>query len=72
MLTIVEHEKGKKSGPPNANIVADYYTGKNDEHEEHEGFELISLIMECVEAIATKDIRKVNHFIAKLGGLASP
>lgn len=65
--TTVEHEKGNRSGPPNANIVTDYYTGKNDEHEEHEVFELISLIVECVEAIAMKDIRKVNHFRAKLG-----
>ncbi|KAK1353314.1 Scarecrow-like protein 28 [Heracleum sosnowskyi] len=66
------HERGNSSGPCNANVVADYFTGKNGEHEEHEGFELISLIVACVEAITMKDIRKVNHFIAKLGGLASP
>ncbi|KAL1830435.1 hypothetical protein ACET3Z_000086 [Daucus carota] len=66
------HERGNSSGPHNANTSADYSTGKNDEHGEHEGFELISLIVACVEAIAMKDIRRVNYFIAKLGELASP
>ncbi|XP_071723544.1 LOW QUALITY PROTEIN: scarecrow-like protein 28 [Rutidosis leptorrhynchoides] len=39
---------------------------------EHQGFELVSLLTACVEAIGSKNIPAINHFIAKLGGLASP
>ncbi|XP_074343625.1 scarecrow-like protein 28 [Apium graveolens] len=70
--TTLLHERGNSSGPHNANIVADCFTGKSDENEEHEGFELIGLIVACVEAITRKDIRGVNHCIARLGELASP
>ncbi|OWM71994.1 scarecrow-like protein 28 [Punica granatum] len=48
------------------------------EEEENQGeyrgfeFELVSLLTACVEAIGSKNIPAINHFIAKLGDLASP
>lgn len=39
---------------------------------DHQGFELVSLLTSCLEAIGSKNIPAVNHFIAKLGELASP
>lgn len=42
------------------------------EREEEEGFELISLLMACVEAIGSKNIGLINNLIEKLGSQASP
>ncbi|KAK4769344.1 hypothetical protein SAY86_027494 [Trapa natans] len=42
----------------------DYHRGSD--------FELVSLLAACVEAIGSKNIPAVTHFIAKLGDLASP
>lgn len=39
---------------------------------ENEGFELISFLTACVEAIGSKSIHGISHYIAKLGDLASP
>ena len=39
---------------------------------ETQGFELVSLLIACVEAIGSRNIQAINHFIAKLGDLASP
>ncbi|KAK2664654.1 hypothetical protein Ddye_003228 [Dipteronia dyeriana] len=39
---------------------------------ETQGFELVSLLTACVEAIGSRNIPAINHFIAKLGDLASP
>lgn len=44
----------------------------NDDQTEQQGFELISFLMGCVEAITSRNIPAVNHFIAKLGEQASP
>ncbi|XP_031275068.1 scarecrow-like protein 28 [Pistacia vera] len=38
----------------------------------NQGFELVSLLTACVEAIGTRNIPAINHYIAKLGDLASP
>ncbi|KAK4802787.1 hypothetical protein SAY86_000990 [Trapa natans] len=46
-----------------------------DEEKEdgyHRDFDLVSLLAACVEAIGSKNIPAVSHFIAKLGNLASP
>ncbi|XP_059661713.1 scarecrow-like protein 28 [Cornus florida] len=67
-----EHETGNVSRPPNPNEVAEVVEGDNGNHGEHDDFELISLLMACVEAICSKNIAGINHFIAKLGDLASP
>lgn len=39
---------------------------------ENEGFELMSFLTACVEAIGSKSIHGISHYIAKLGDLASP
>ncbi|KAL6174636.1 hypothetical protein ACLB2K_051282 [Fragaria x ananassa] len=39
---------------------------------EQQGFELLSLLSACIEAIGMKNFAAINHFIAKLGELASP
>ncbi|XP_057487002.1 scarecrow-like protein 28 [Actinidia eriantha] len=45
---------------------------EDDNHDLDDDFELISLLMACVEAIGSKNIAGINHFVANLGGLASP
>ncbi|CAL5437303.1 unnamed protein product [Camellia sinensis] len=72
------HETGNGSGAsglPNPSEGAEMVvSGDNDNcgDEESDGFELIRLLMACVEAIGSKNIAEINHFIAKLGDLASP
>lgn len=44
----------------------------DDNREENRGFELVSLLTACVEAITSKNMAAINHLIAKLGDLASP
>ncbi|XP_042492430.1 scarecrow-like protein 28 [Macadamia integrifolia] len=46
--------------------------GSEDVHTEHQGFELVSLLVACVESISSNNIPAINHFIATLGELASP
>ncbi|VVA30166.1 PREDICTED: DELLA [Prunus dulcis] len=71
-----EHEAGNGSRDPyiphgGAGVEAE--DDDDDESEgEHQGFELVSLLTACVEAIGLKNIAAINHFIAKLGELASP
>ncbi|XP_052118012.1 scarecrow-like protein 28 [Arachis duranensis] len=67
-------EVGNGSGNPYHNHHHEETTAEEDEdiQEEHRGFELVSLLTACVEAIGTKNIAAINHFIAKLGDLASP
>ncbi|PSR91518.1 Scarecrow-like protein [Actinidia chinensis var. chinensis] len=43
-----------------------------DSHDMDDDFELISILMACVEAIGSKNIAGINHFVSKLGDLASP
>ncbi|KAI4315369.1 hypothetical protein L6164_028185 [Bauhinia variegata] len=64
-----EHELGNGSGNP---YPHEGTTGEEDNQEEHRGFELVSLLTACVDAIGSKNVAAVNHFIAKLGDLASP
>ncbi|KAM1158893.1 hypothetical protein ACFX19_032692 [Malus domestica] len=71
-----EHDTGNGTRNPfvphgGAGVVAE--EEEDDESEaEHLGFELVSLLTACVEAIGLKNIAAINHFIAKLGELASP
>lgn len=64
-----ELEVGNGSGNPHHHEVE---TGEEDEQEEHRGFELVSFLTGCVDAIASRNVTAINHFIAKLGELASP
>ncbi|KNA06766.1 hypothetical protein SOVF_178030 [Spinacia oleracea] len=47
-------------------------THNTNDQTEQQGFELVSFLMSCVEAIQTRNIPAINHFIAKLGEQASP
>ncbi|KAF8380313.1 hypothetical protein HHK36_027795 [Tetracentron sinense] len=46
--------------------------GNVDVPPEQKGFELVSLLVACVDSISSRDIAAINHFVAKLGELASP
>ena len=68
---VVEHEVGKgSSNPPHPQEGA--VEAAEDDQREHQGFELVSFLTACVEEIGLKNIASINHFIAKLGELASP
>ncbi|KAJ7981615.1 GRAS family transcription factor [Quillaja saponaria] len=67
-----EHEVGNGTGNPYPHEVAEVEAREENNQEEHQGFELVSFLVACVEAIGTKNVAAVNHFIAKLGDLASP
>ncbi|KAL1830109.1 hypothetical protein DCAR_0209518 [Daucus carota subsp. sativus] len=67
-----EHEIGNVSRPHNPNGSTGFVAGSSDGNGDHDGFELVSLLMACIDAIHLKNIEGVNHFIAKLGELASP
>ncbi|GAB4834341.1 Scarecrow-like protein 28 [Ancistrocladus abbreviatus] len=45
---------------------------EDDQQVEQHGFELVSLLMGCLEAISSRNVAIISHFISKLGGLASP
>ncbi|KAG4390798.1 hypothetical protein AAZX31_05G047600 [Glycine max] len=64
---VSEHEVGNGSGNPYYHHEVD--TGEEDNHH---GFELVSLLTGCVDAIGSRNVTAINHFIAKLGDLASP
>ncbi|GMJ00341.1 SCARECROW-LIKE 28 [Hibiscus trionum] len=68
-----EHEVGNGSGNPRPHEGAGMGTYEEENnHGEHQGFELVHLLTACVEAIGLKNMAAINHFIAKLGDLASP
>ncbi|RDX66966.1 Scarecrow-like protein 28, partial [Mucuna pruriens] len=62
-----EHEGNNGNGSRSPH----QYQGTEVE-EEHRGFELLSLITACVDAIGSKNVAAVNHLVAKLGELACP
>ncbi|CAI9093946.1 OLC1v1029562C1 [Oldenlandia corymbosa var. corymbosa] len=70
------HRTGNGSGRPNptegAEVVVPGHIDDDDNQREQEGFELVSLLVGCAEAITSKNIPAINHFIARLGELASP
>ncbi|XVF10668.1 hypothetical protein REPUB_Repub07fG0202200 [Reevesia pubescens] len=67
------HEVGNGSGNPYPQEGAGLGAYEEEiSHGEHLGFELVHLLTACVEAIGSKNIAAINHFIAKLGELASP
>ncbi|GAV68911.1 GRAS domain-containing protein [Cephalotus follicularis] len=67
-----EHEVHGGSGNPYPHEGTSVEASEEDNQGEHQGFELVSLLTACVEAIGTKEIAAINHFIARLGDLASP
>lgn len=70
---VSEQEVGNGSGNPYSHEGTEEEAGEEDNQgEENQGFELVSLLAECVEAIGVRNIAAINHFMAKLGELASP
>ncbi|XP_050377304.1 scarecrow-like protein 28 [Argentina anserina] len=72
--SVPELEGGVGSGN-GYNPYGDAGVEAEDEEEsevEHQGFELLNLLNACIEAIGMQNIAAINHFIAKLGELASP
>ncbi|KAK1374787.1 Scarecrow-like protein 28 [Heracleum sosnowskyi] len=67
-----EHEVGNASRSHNLNESAGFVAGSGDNNGNHDEFELVSLLMACINAIDLKNIEGVHHYIAKLGELASP
>ncbi|KAL2547359.1 Scarecrow-like protein 28 [Forsythia ovata] len=69
-----EHETGNGSRPPNPSDRVEVVAGHNGEnnHRERDDIELVNFLVACVEAIRLKNIANINHFIARLGELASP
>lgn len=61
-----------RSGNPYHHDVTELETGDEENQEEHRGFELVSLLTACVDAIGSRNVAAVHCFIAKLGDLASP
>ncbi|KAI3687512.1 hypothetical protein L1987_81209 [Smallanthus sonchifolius] len=70
----LDQQEGRLNGvgAPNPNQSLDLLAIGGETHDEEVGFEIISLLLACLEAISTKNITAVNHFISKLGELASP
>ncbi|TKY55344.1 Scarecrow protein 28 [Spatholobus suberectus] len=64
---VAEHEVGNGSGNP-----YHHHQVETGEEDDHHGFELVSLLTGCVDAIGSRNVTAINHFIAKLGDLASP
>lgn len=64
-----EHEVGNGSGNP---YHHHHQTVETGEEEDHHGLELVSLLTGCVDAIGSRNITAINHFISRLGDLASP
>ncbi|KAG2681273.1 hypothetical protein I3760_11G136900 [Carya illinoinensis] len=69
---VSEQEVGNGSRNPYSHEDHEVETREEDNRREHQGFELVSLLTACVEAIGFRNIAMINHFIAKLGELASP
>ncbi|KAH7549477.1 hypothetical protein ACOSP7_025715 [Xanthoceras sorbifolium] len=71
----VEHDVGNGSRNPyphqGAGVGVDASEEDNNQGES-QGFELVSLLTACVEAIGSRNLPAINHFITKLGDLASP
>lgn len=70
----LEAGNGSKSTPPHegGSEAAPVIEQQHEEEEEQNGFELISLLVACVEAIISKNIQVINHLLAKLGERAFP
>lgn len=71
----LKHEVGNGNGNGNESRNPAQYQGsevEEDGDEEHRGFELLSLITACVDAIGSKNVGAINHLVWKLGELACP
>lgn len=67
-----EHEHEVDTGNPSGRGGEAVVAAGNTSYREHECMELITLIVACVEQIASKNITAISHCLARLGELASP
>ncbi|KAJ4951467.1 hypothetical protein NE237_028299 [Protea cynaroides] len=67
-----ENGTGDGSQQPHQIEVTRVTAGSEDIQTEHQGFELVRLLVACLESIDLKNIPAINHFIVMLGELASP
>ncbi|XP_074331809.1 scarecrow-like protein 28 [Apium graveolens] len=67
-----ERDIGNVSKQHNPNDSVAFVAGSSDNNWNHDGFELVRLLVACIDAIGSKNIGGVNQLIAKLGELASP
>ncbi|KAK9147745.1 hypothetical protein Scep_006502 [Stephania cephalantha] len=68
-----ENETGNGSRFPYPSEGAIRVTpGNTDVQVEHHCFELVSLLVACVESISSNNIPAITHFLSRLGELASP
>lgn len=71
--TFLEPGNGSGGLQPQGDSGVGQYNGDDDNGSgEAEGFELISSLLACVEAISSSNIADLGHIISKLGSLASP
>ncbi|KAF9689380.1 hypothetical protein SADUNF_Sadunf01G0086300 [Salix dunnii] len=68
---VVEHEVGNGSRNPYPQEGAVMEAEETDQRE-FQGFDLVSLLTACVEAITLKNIAGIDNTLAELGELASP
>ncbi|KAL2902337.1 Scarecrow-like protein 28 [Bienertia sinuspersici] len=61
-----------RPNPGNGHGSRAVLTHNDDFQTEQQGFELVSFLVSCVEAITSRNIPAINHFVAKLGEQASP
>ncbi|KAF5193670.1 Scarecrow-like protein [Thalictrum thalictroides] len=47
-------------------------TGNEGVQQEHQGFELVSLLLACVDSVRSKNIAAISHCLSRLGELACP
>ncbi|XP_058104802.1 scarecrow-like protein 28 [Magnolia sinica] len=66
-----DHETGNGSQVP-YHSEGHGAAGHENIHSEHQGLELVSLLMACVESIGTKNFAAISQFLSRLGQLASP
>ncbi|KAI4372220.1 hypothetical protein MLD38_010480 [Melastoma candidum] len=70
--TTSENEAGNGEGNLSPHEGTGREAGEADSELDRHGFELVSLLIACMEAMGLKNIPAINHFISKLGDLASP
>lgn len=66
------HEVGNGSGNPQPQPQPQQRQEQHDSQGEHQGFELVNSLVQCVEAVYSRNIPAIHNFIARLGELASP
>ncbi|KAL0736826.1 hypothetical protein Bca4012_013036 [Brassica carinata] len=70
--TVPEPTNGSRRNPYSHGGSSTEERTINNNNHFHKDLELINLLTGCLEAIRTRNIAAINHFIARTGDLASP